>query len=165
MMDKRYRKAAPPIVQRLSVDDGVLALLPGSDFSDNHGFIVTGRRVEAPAVAMALFQNVPAWTAGLMRLRNRVVEALGLKTVALGAFPVLCESPELVILGLDDRHLDFRIVIRVGECQRVNVSTLVRIHNRLGRAYLAAVLPFHRIIVAESLKRTAAELAVLRGSH
>jgi len=151
-------------VERLSVDDGISALLPGSDFADNYGFTVTGRQVDAPTVATALFQNAPRWMAGLMRLRNCVVEALGLKSVALGAFPVLCESPELVILGLDDRHLDFRIAIRVGECQRVNVSTLVRIHNRLGRAYLAAILPFHRIIVTESLKRTAAELAVPRSS-
>jgi hypothetical protein len=35
--------------------------------------------------------------------------------------------------------------------QRVTATTVVRTHNRLGRAYLAVVLPFHRLIVRAML--------------
>ena len=54
-------------------------------------------------------------------------------------------------MGLDDRHLDFRLsvdVTRLDERRReVVATTLVKTHNRLGRTYLATILPFHRRIV------------------
>ena len=63
-----------------------------------------------------------------------------------------------MLLGLNDKHLDFRIVVDVvpiGTQQRhVTATTLVRTHNLLGRAYLAAVLPFHRVIVPVLLAQT-----------
>lgn len=59
------------------------------------------------------------------------------------------------MLGLDDRHLDFRIVVEVTELgagrQEVAASTIVKTHNLLGRTYLAVVKPFHRIIVPAML--------------
>ena len=61
--------------------------------------------------------------------------------------------------GFDDHHLDFRVVVDVttsGEGQQVTTTTLVRTHNRLGRAYLAIILPFHRLIVRTMLRQVAA---------
>lgn len=58
------------------------------------------------------------------------------------------------MLGLDDRHLDFRIVVEVTELgagRQVAASTIVKTHNLLGRTYLAVVKPFHRIIVPAML--------------
>ncbi|WP_352728747.1 DUF2867 domain-containing protein [Mesorhizobium sp. M0276] len=36
-------------------------------------------------------------------------------------------------------------------CQEVAATTIVKTHNWLGRAYLAIVMPFHRIIVPAML--------------
>ena len=78
-----------------------------------------------------------------------------------GAFPRLREERKRssVILGLDDRHLDFRLLVEVNELgsgrQAVSASTFVATHNLLGRAYLAIVMPFHRIIVPAMLSRVA----------
>ena len=62
-----------------------------------------------------------------------------------------------MVLGFDDRHLDFRIVVETqaaGEDQTsVRLMTLIRRHNLLGRAYLAAIMPFHKLIVASMLSR------------
>jgi hypothetical protein len=73
------------------------------------------------------------------------------RTYRIGAFPVLSQTPERVVMGLDDRHLDFRLVVDVAPLDErrrdVVATTLVRTHNRLGRTYLAAILPFHRRIV------------------
>jgi hypothetical protein len=72
----------------------------------------------------------------------------------IGIFPVVSASPERVVMGFDDVHLDFRVVIDVtpeGSGQQVTATTFVRTRNRLGRLYLAAVKPFHRVIVPAML--------------
>jgi hypothetical protein len=60
-----------------------------------------------------------------------------------------------VVLGFDDRHLDFRIVIDVRQDrpsgQTLSVMTLVHRNNLFGRLYLATVMPFHRLIVRRML--------------
>jgi hypothetical protein len=75
----------------------------------------------------------------------------------IGLFPVISSTPERVVLGFNDSHLDFRLVIDVatlGELRRqVIVTTLVQTHNWLGRTYLAIVMPFHRRIVPAMLAR------------
>ncbi len=64
-------------------------------------------------------------------------------------------TDERVVLGFDDRHLDFRIVIDVmadrPSGQTLSVMTLVHRNNLLGRLYLAAVMPFHKMIVRTML--------------
>lgn len=64
-----------------------------------------------------------------------------------------------IIAGADDRHLDFRVALRrtgTGDESRVSLSTAVETLNALGRAYLAAILPFHRLFVRQLLTRAAA---------
>ena len=103
-----------------------------------------------------------------MLLRDMLVRPLGLRTrhdevVAqtprIGSFPVLSQTPQRVVMGLDDRHLDFRLAVDVAalDAQRreVTATTLVRTHNRLGRVYLALILPFHRRIVPGIMARLA----------
>jgi len=93
---------------------------------------------------------------------------LGLKTSGagepatggmIGIFPVVSETPERLVAGFNDNHLDFRVVVdvaTVGAGQQVTATTLVRTHNWLGRTYLAVILPFHRLIVSSMLRRAAA---------
>jgi hypothetical protein len=101
-------------------------------------------------------------------LRNLLVAPLGLKTGVhpnaavkrwIGSFPVLSETPERVVLGLDDRHLNFLAVVDVksstDDRRQVTATTLVRTHNLLGRLYLDIVIPFHRRIVPALLLQTA----------
>jgi hypothetical protein len=62
-------------------------------------------------------------------------------------------------MGLADKHLDFRLAIDVAALderrREVVATTLVQTHNTLGRAYLAIVLPFHRLIVPSMIARVA----------
>ncbi len=96
-----------------------------------------------------------------MALRNRIVSLVGLKAVALatgesaGGFPVVSSSRERTVLGFDDRHLDFRIVVDLQEMEDgsvVRVTTLVRRKNLFGRIYLFAAGPFHRRIVPATMR-------------
>ena len=74
----------------------------------------------------------------------------------IGLFPVLTETPERLVAGFNDHHLDFRVVVDVlpaGSGREVTATTLVLTHNCLGRAYLAAIMPFHRMIAKTLLKQ------------
>jgi hypothetical protein len=46
-------------------------------------------------------------------------------------------------------------VAGAGDHRSVTATTLVLTHNRLGRAYLAAVKPFHRRVVPAMLRQVA----------
>jgi hypothetical protein len=77
----------------------------------------------------------------------------------IGIFPVVSETPNLLVVGLNDKHLDFRLVVDVatsGGARNVTATTLVKTHNQLGRTYLAIILPFHRLIVRTLLRQFAA---------
>jgi hypothetical protein len=135
------------------------AVLPGADFAD--AFSVTAATpLDAPEAARRMTTRPPRWVSGLLVLRNLAVAPFGLKggapsgVRAYGIFPVVSTSPERVVMGFDDTHLDFRLVVEVapeGSGRRVTATTLVRTRNRFGRLYLAAIKPFHRAIVPAML--------------
>lgn len=134
--------------------------LPGADFTDTCHATVRRADLDAPLVARLMFGDAPpVWMAALMSLRDRLVGVFGLKPAGDKPFPILASSPDEVVLGMDDRHLDFRIVVAVkpmaAEDRLVAVTTLVRTRNRLGRLYLTAVLPFHWVISRVTLFRLA----------
>ena len=150
----------PAAVTSLPVDPAAAALLPGCDFADAFGITVP-QRVEAPAVAALAFATPPGWVSALMDIRNGIMGRLGYKTARLrSGFPVLRSASDEVLMGLDDGHLDFRAVVRVDAVtggSRITLTTLVRRHNTLGRIYLAAIMPFHKLIVRSMLARLAAK--------
>jgi Protein of unknown function (DUF2867) len=101
-----------------------------------------------------------------MMLRNRLVAPFGLKTSVptvagsetVGIFPIVSETPDRLVAGFNDKHLDFRVVVDVaasGGGQHVTATTLVLTHNLLGRTYLAIIQPFHRVIVRAMLRQVA----------
>jgi hypothetical protein len=147
------------------VDAG--ALLAGAQFIDAYSITVNHAALDARRAAERMAAPGPRWIGMLLHLRNRVVAPLGLKTAVptgnsapdrVGIFPVLSERLDRLVAGLDDAHLDFRLVVDVagsGTERRVTTTTLVLTHNLLGRAYLAVILPFHRLIVPSMLRKVA----------
>jgi hypothetical protein len=136
-------------------------ILLGADWRDRYqGEMVTPEPSFLHASRL-LLDHPPAWISSLMSLRNRVVSFFGLRTVELaagtsaGGFPVLSSTPERTVLGFDDRHLDFRIVVDLeeeGNRQLVTVTTIVRRKNMFGRLYLLVVGPFYRRIVPATMR-------------
>jgi hypothetical protein len=128
-------------------------LLPGHQFAD--AYKVPARHgVDAIEATRLAFARGPLWIRALMGLRNGLVRLVGLKPARSRGFPIVSETPREVVMGFDDRHLDFRIVVAVAG-GFATVTTLVRWHNAWGRAYLAAVLPFHRAIAARMIEGAA----------
>ncbi|GHH00016.1 DUF2867 domain-containing protein [Pseudodonghicola xiamenensis] len=108
--------------------------------------------------ALELALRSPNWAQSLLRLRDALVRPLGLKTASSNGqlgFPVEYETEEEVLIGMDDRHLDFRITV-LKQDGIVHIATWVHRNNALGRVYLALVMPFHKLILQSAVKRIAA---------
>jgi Protein of unknown function (DUF2867) len=128
-------------------------ILPGHQFADAYK-VAAPRGLDAIEATRLAFAHGPLWVRGLTGLRNRLGRLVGLKPAPPSGFPVISESRTQVVLGFDDKHLDFRVVVSVVRgC--ATVTTLVRWHNAWGRAYLAAIMPFHRVIAARMIEAVA----------
>jgi len=139
--------------------------LDGAQFADAFCIRINETGIDARGAAMRMFGHSPRWVEALIALRNLLVAPFGLKRSGagdrgrlgmIGIFPVISETPERLVVGFDDIHLDFRVVIDVGaagSCRQVTATTLVKMHNRLGRFYLAAIMPFHRLVVKAMLRQ------------
>jgi hypothetical protein len=147
------------------VDSG--ALLAGAQFVDAYRVALDGTTLDARRAAEKMFARGPRWIEVLLRLRNTMVAPFGLKKSGageptpggmIGIFPVLSETPKRLVAGFNDHHLDFRVVVDVAPAeagQQVTTTTLVLTHNLLGRAYLAVIMPFHRLIARVMLRQVA----------
>jgi hypothetical protein len=142
--------------------------LAGAQFVDAFRVEVSGGGLDAREAASRMFARPPRWIEGLLNFRNLIVGPFGLKTSGageratggmIGIFPVVSDTPGRLVAGFNDSHLDFRVLVDVapaGTGQQITATTLVRTHNWLGRAYLAAIMPFHRLIVRSMLRRVTA---------
>ncbi len=153
------------MVDALAPDVAMRQLLPGAQFADTFRITSDDTTLTARQAAERMFSRSPRWITALMALRNTVVKPLGLKTPShtkrvtadsIGIFPVISETPERVVAGFNDKHLDFRVIVDVtgaAPVRQVTATTLVKTHNLLGRTYLTAIMPFHRMIVPAMLRQ------------
>ncbi|MEO5690163.1 MAG: DUF2867 domain-containing protein [Burkholderiaceae bacterium] len=128
-------------------------ILPGYQFADAYK-VPAPRGLDAIEATRLAFAHGPLWIRTLMGLRNRIVGVFGLKSGPASGFPIIRQSADEVLLGFNDKHLDFRIVVAVAG-GFATITTIVRWHNVWGRAYLAAIMPFHRVIAARMLEGVA----------
>jgi Protein of unknown function (DUF2867) len=141
--------------------------LPGAQFADAFTLTVSDPALDARSAAQRLFGRSPRWVRGLLALRDAIVAPFGITTSKaarkipvdrIGLFPVLSETPQRLVAGLDDSHLDFRALVDVAPVPggtRITATTVVLTHNLLGRTYLTIIMPFHRLVVRAMLKQAA----------
>ena len=153
--------------------DSVLApLYVGADLLDAFAIHLPAGASDDPEVlARVAFERQAAWIRALTWVRDTVMAMVGVKSSreigaaaatrgrqVIGYFPVLSKSAGEMVMGGDDRHLDFRVAVLVRTDaqggRELVVVTVVHCHNRLGRTYLAVIAPFHRTILRANLERT-----------
>jgi Protein of unknown function (DUF2867) len=152
-------------VHEVAPDVDPSPLLAGALLVDAYRVAVDGHALDARTAAEKIFARSPRWIEALLRLRNLVVAPFGLKTSGrgepasgglVGIFPVVSETPQRLVAGFNDHHLDFRVVVdvaAVADGQEVTTTTLVKTHNWLGRIYLIVIMPFHRLISRTLLRQ------------
>ncbi len=149
--------------------------LHDADFFDAYRLDQDADNLAAIEVCLLTLFQTPRWVDLAMTARNRVGGWVGLKDLGrlsaidqakppgayrvgerLGIFTLLSISEREVLLGDDDKHLDVKISVRlVGEPgeRSVVVSTVVHVHNTLGRLYMLFVGPAHKVIAPAVLSR------------
>lgn len=119
---------------------------------------------------IAVAEKTPRWVDVCMSLRNRAVAFVGLKNLGrlsslqsnkpafsylpgdrVGIFTLFENTFDEVLLGDKDKHLDVvlsvhRSFLPTGNQVVVTVTTVVHVHNTLGRLYMLLVRPMHRLI-------------------
>jgi hypothetical protein len=137
--------------------DGLLAgALPSVDAGDTWSTpLLPGDARDVATWNRAALGATPAWVTALMRLRDLVVRPLGLRrTEETGrtGFPEIARAADEILLGVDDRHLSFRVGLRVAQGQ-LHLVTLVQLHNAVGRLYWSVVRWFHPLVVRALVRR------------
>jgi hypothetical protein len=149
--------------------------LTGSYFHDSYAVLVDTDGRSAMALYLAVAGRTPRWVEVLMDVRNRVVGMVGLKNLGqlgavsaakpasayrvgdrVGIFSLLHLSEDEVVLGDSDKHLDVKVSVHKsahGAGASVAVSTVVHVHNTLGKMYMFFVAPVHKRIVRTMLAR------------
>jgi hypothetical protein len=149
----RVRATEPPCTPLLA------GALPRVDWADAHTVAALSGMPQDPQVwADAVFRDPPRWVAAALGLRELLVGLVGIDRSGPAAFDTLTRTDDEVLLGIDERHLDFRVSVR-REPDRVVLTTVVQLHNRRGRAYFALVRPVHPAIVRAMLTRAARRLS------
>lgn len=162
----------------------VAEMVAGSDFHDAWSVQAAKPDLSALGQFLRAARATPRWVSACMSLRNRVVALFGLKNLGalealhegkaeddyrpgdrVGIFTLLRNTPNEVLLGDHDKHLNVTVSVHTahepssGACT-VTVTTVVRVHNRLGRAYMVPVKPMHRIIAPAVLRAVSAPQAI-----
>jgi hypothetical protein len=133
--------------------------LPRVDFVDAHEVRWRPGMPTDPQVwADAIFRDPPAWVVAALGLRQALVGLVGIDRGDGSSFATVARAADEVLLGTDERHLDFRASVR-REATRVVVTTVVTLHNARGRGYFAIVRPLHPIVVRSMLNRAARRLS------
>ena len=143
-----------------------------ADFADAYEVLVAASALTATEIYRAITRHTPRWVEHLMWLRNRVVQPLGLKNLGtmaavppgeavpgkrMGLFEVVSSSPNELVLQDDDKHLLVQLSVfkqtHDDTNDKLTLSTVVHIHNTLGRVYMAFVGPAHKVIAPAVLRR------------
>lgn len=146
------------------------------DFCDSYeSNFLTNEKPTISTIGKAFFTSAPRWIDQSLHLRNKIVKKLGLKINGskeemlkqldsfdcqigqqIGLFKVFDKNDNEVILGEDDKHLDFKISLFLNTIEkqkhRLIISTTVKFNNKFGRFYFKVIKPFHRIVVPVMLK-------------
>lgn len=159
----------------LPPESRVTTLYAAVDLADAYSIeLPRGTSQDPEVLARFIFSELPPWMLVLMKIRDAVVAGFGLKTTKqlkavdasnnenrVGIFKVYSKERAEIILGEDDKHLDFRLSVLCPDTasssgrQRLVLSTVVHCHNRLGRLYIFAIAPFHRLLVQSSMRHAA----------
>ena len=141
--------------------------------------VKTERNIRPEDLGKAFFTSNIPWVKKLFTLRNKLVAMFGLKGSdkkskimkqaeqsdfaigeRFGLFKVLDKKEKEIILGEDDKHLDFKVSLLYAQPEnKIYISTGVQYHNFFGRLYFFFVKPFHRLVVKSMLNSMAASFA------
>jgi hypothetical protein len=159
-------------INKIAIPENSLihGILPEVHYADCYSVDFQNERaITVEEVARTFFKSIPGWVLFLLDLRNWVVKWFGLKSEnarevlarlendpiepgkPFGIFKVIQKNANEILMGEEDKHLDFRVSIglksKTGNDYAVSVATIVQFNHFSGRLYFLPVKPFHKLIV------------------
>jgi hypothetical protein len=159
-----------PIETQAPVGSEIKRLVDGSYFHDAWSIKAAEPNLDPLSQFLRVAKTTPRWIDAAMGLRNRVVSFLGIKSLGdlsdvnkskvageykpgdrVGIFTLISQSESEVLLGDSDKHLDVVVSVHRHQSEQsaqavVMVTTVVKVHNWLGRLYMVPVRPAHRVV-------------------
>ena len=140
-------------------------------------FAARGQNPDITTILKLFLSSGPKWGDTLFVIRDKVVGLFGFKTSKellgeqkqinainyepgeqLGIFKLFDKTANEIILGEDDKHLNFRVSLSLDPTadktgkRKLTITTMVKFNNWVGRLYFLPVKPFHKLIVRSTLK-------------
>lgn len=140
-------------------------------------FVDQFQNIGTTEIGKSFFSSGPKWIDKLFECRNKLAKFFGLKTSGnitdkqkmidnfkcekgeqIGLFKVFDKTTNELILGEDDKHLNFRVSLLIDSQnesktdKKLIISTTVKFNSWFGRLYFLPVRPFHKLIVPSMLK-------------
>lgn len=155
------------------------------DYADSFRASFTGKQNELniAKVGRTFFLSAPVWVRSLFIFRNKIAALAklkipktegnsrkkierfqGKKGERIGLFRVFDNADNEIILGEDDKHLNFRVSLYLERSKKditetnLTISTIVLFNNWAGAFYFFIVGPFHRCVVRTILKKMIMQL-------
>jgi Protein of unknown function (DUF2867) len=154
-------------------DSALRPSLADADYYDAYEAPLNTAALSPTEIFLRASRNTPRWVDDLMAIRNRIVRLFGLKDVGamkvatrapdsyqvgdrLGIFSIFGKTEKELLLGIDDRHLNVRVSVLKSERNGLPnyvVSTVVHVHNLLGRLYMVPVGRVHPFVARSMMRR------------
>lgn len=148
------------------------------DYADSFQSTIIDKenKLKPSDIGKAFFFSTPRWIKRLFGLRNKMVGLFGLKTSSnfdkkqllntlqykkgdrVGLFKVFSKTDNEIILGQDDKHLNFRVSFflerrKENENEKqLTITTTVVFKNLFGKLYFLLIKPLHKVIVPAMLR-------------
>jgi len=148
------------------------------DYMDSYQstFLDQADKADIIKIIKLFFTCAPKWSNALLAMRHKIVKLVGLKTDneterqkqlenfkcekgdRVGLFKVFDKTENEVIMGEDDKHLNFRVSFLLDKIdgstltKKITITTVVQFNNFFGRLYFLVICPFHKVIASTTLK-------------
>jgi Protein of unknown function (DUF2867) len=160
----------------------IASRLPGAYFHDAWAIRATEPNLNALEQFLRVARKTPAWIDRLMAIRNRIVALFGLKNLGgiaqtdpnkkasdyqagdrVGIFTLISNTANEVLLGDSDKHLNVVVSVHkqadsINRDTLITVTTVVHVHNWLGRLYMIPVTPAHKVIARAMVRALGDEI-------
>ncbi|NRB40331.1 MAG: DUF2867 domain-containing protein [Pseudomonadales bacterium] len=156
------------------IDSEISNNLADAYYFDSYRFLTEHKNRSSLQIWLDHASKTPAWINFMMAARNNIASALGLKNLGhlgavdtakaaddyqigdrVGIFTLLSINENEVILGDADKHLDVKVSVykESKEGNLISISTVVHVHNLMGKVYMLIVTPLHKLIVQSTIIR------------
>ena len=153
-------------LKRLPVGTSITKNLSNFDYNDSYMIMVEHDEYIERISEKIL--SLPRWVIVALRIRYYLlVKPFGLNTGKFNHFekesesnfvpvPIIEKSEDEIVMGVDDKHLYYRISVMKKKAQEITeiyLSTIVKFHNIFGKIYFVPVRIGHKLVVRSILKR------------